>query len=203
VSAPRNGAVLVADGGAGAVFSVNLANGARALVSDGFLPTDAAFLGARILATESDAGELVEIDPATGDHTAIAAGLEFPRAVVTDEATGRAFVLQGGATPLVSIDVATGAVTPLAAPGLVDGKGLALDAAGGRLFVTDDTSDMLFVLDLGSGLFSALPGDGPRYAGPNGAAFDAARGLLLVADAGRGALFAVEPATGARVIVSK
>jgi DNA-binding beta-propeller fold protein YncE len=203
VSAPRNGGVLVADGGAETLFSVDLATGARVIVSSGFLPTDAAFLGARILATASDAGEIVEVDPGTGDRTAVAAGLDFPRAIVADEASGRAYVLQSGATPLVSVDVATGTVTPLAAPGLVDGKGLALDAEGGRLFVTDDASDMLFVLDLGTGLFSALPGDGPRYAGPNGAAFDAARGLVLVADAGRGALIAAEPASGARVIVSK
>jgi DNA-binding beta-propeller fold protein YncE len=203
VSNPRDGAVLVADGGAGALFSVDLATGARAVVSSAFLPTDAVFLGARILATASDTGEIVEIDPATGDKTPVAAGLDFPRAIVADEAAGRAYVLQSGATPLVSVEVATGAVTPLAAPGLVDGKGLALDAEGRRLFVTDDATDMLFVLDLGTGLFSALPGDGPRYAGPSGAAFDAARGLVLVADAGRGALFAAEPGSGARVIVSK
>ncbi len=203
VSAPRNGAVLVADGGAEALFSVDLATGARATVSTGFLPTDAAFLGARILATESDAGELVEVDPATGDRTAVAAGLSFPRAVVADESSGRAYVLQAGASPLLAIDVATGAVTPIPAPGLVDGKGLAHDARHGRLFVTDDASDMLFAVDLETGLFSALPGDGPRWAGPNGAAFDPARGLVLVADAGRGALFAAEPASGARVIVSK
>jgi DNA-binding beta-propeller fold protein YncE len=203
VSAPRDGVVLVADGGAGTLFSVDLATGARAAVSSGFLPTDAAFLGPLILATSSDSGEIVEVDPATGDRTPMAAGLAFPRAIVADEATGLAYVLQSGATPLVSVDVATGAVTPLASPGLVDGKGLALDAAHRRLFVTDDASDMLFVLDLQSGLFSALPGDGPRYAAPNGVVFDAARGLVLVADAGRGAVFAAEPATGARVIVSK
>lgn len=203
VSAPRDGAVLVADGGAEALFSVDLATGARATLSTGFLPTDAAFLGPRILATESDAGELVEVDPATGDRTLVAGGLQFPRAVVVDEAMGRAYVLQAGASPLVAIDVATGAVTPIPAPGLVDGKGLALDAEHGRLFVTDDQSDMLFVLEVASGLFSALGGDGPRWAGPNGAAFDPARGLVLVADAGRGALFAAEPASGARVIVSK
>jgi DNA-binding beta-propeller fold protein YncE len=203
VSGARNGAVLVADGGAGALFSVVLATGARTVVSDGFLPTDAAFLGARILATDTDAGELVEVDPATGDRTAVATGLDFPRAISVDEAAGIAYVLQAGATPLVAIDVATGAVTPLAAAGLVDPKGLAFDPQGHRLFVTDDGTDTLFALDLATGLFSALAGEGPRYAGPNGIAFDAARGLLLVADAGRGALLAVEPASGARVIVSK
>jgi DNA-binding beta-propeller fold protein YncE len=203
VSAPRGGAALVADGGAGALFSVDLATGARAVVSEGFLPTDAVFLGARVLATDSDAGEVVEIDLGTGDRTAVAVGLQFPRAIVADEASGRAYVLQSGAAPLVEVDVATGAVTPLAAPGLVDGKGLALDVPGQRLFVTDDASDALLVLDLGTGLFSLLPGDGPRYAGPNGAAFDAGRGLVLVADAGRGAVFAAEPLSGTRVIVSK
>ncbi|HEX5137009.1 MAG TPA: hypothetical protein VFY93_08565 [Planctomycetota bacterium] len=203
VSAPRNGTVLVADGGAGAIFTVDLSDGARAALSSGFLPTDAAFLGGRILATDSDAGELVEIDPATGDRSTVAAGLAFPRAVVADEAAGRVYVLQSGLAPLVAIDAATGAVTPLPAPGLVDGKGLALDVHGGRVFVTDDATDLLLALDLASGLFSALPGDGPRYAAPNGAAFDGARGVLLVADAGRGALFAVEPGSGTRVIVSK
>ena len=203
VSAPRAGMALVADGGAGALFSVDLATGARTVLSSGFLPTDAAFLGARVFATDSDAGELVEIDVGTGDRTTIAAGLVFPRSVVVDDATGRAFVLQAGASPVVSVDLSTGAVTPLPAPGLVDPKGLALDATGRRLFVTDDGADTLVALDLSTGLLASLAGEGPRYAGPSGVAYDAARGLVLVADSGRGALLAVEPASGARVIVSK
>lgn len=201
VSAPRDGAVLVADGGAGALFSVDLATGARTVLSSGFLPTDAAFLGARILATDSDADELLEIDPSTGDRTTVAAGLDLPRSVVIDETAGRAFVLQAGASPLVSVDLATGAVTPLAAAGLVDPRGLALDMAGRRLFVTG--ADTLFALDFRTGLLAPLAGSGPAYAGPTGVAFDPRRGIVLVADSGRGALLAAEPASGARVIVSK
>jgi len=203
VSAPRDGTVLVADGGAGALFSVDLATGARTVLSTGFLPTDAAFLGARVLVTDSDADALMEIDPATGDRTTVASGLDLPRALAVDETSGRAFVVQSGATPLVSVEIATGTVTPLMTPGLLDPKGLALDPQGRRLFVSDGDALALFVLDLATGLFSALPGDGPRYSAPHGVAFDGARGLLLVADAGRSALFAVEPASGARVIVSK
>lgn len=203
VSAPRAGAALVADGGAGALFSVHLATGARTILSSGFLPTDAAFFGARILATDSDTGELVEVDPANGDRTTIASGLGLVRSVVVDDANRRAFVLQAAAPPLVSVDLATGAVTPLPVPALIDPKGLALDAQGERLFVTDDGADALFALDLATGLLAPLSGEGPRYAGPGGVAYDAARGLVLVADSGRGALLAVEPSSGARVIVSK
>lgn len=206
VSEPRGGSALVADGGAGAMFSVDLATGARTVLSSGFLPTDAAFFGTRILATDSDAGELVEVDPATGDRMTVAAGLSIPHSVVIDEARGRAFVLQTGAMPLVAVDLGSGAVTPLASPGLVDPRGLALDAANRRLFVTDDGADTLFatsVEDFPAGLLVPLSGEGPRYAGPSGVAYDATRSLVLVADSGRGALFAVEPASGARVIVSK
>jgi DNA-binding beta-propeller fold protein YncE len=204
VSAPRNGAVLVAGGGAGALLSVDLATGARTLLSSGFLPTDAAFHGARILATDSATDELVEVDPLTGARTTVATGLDLPRSVVLDDALNRALVLQANATtPLVAVDLETGAVTPLAAPGLVDPRGLALDATGRRLFVTDDGADALLVLDLSTGLLAPLAGEGPRYSGPSGVAYDAARRLVLVADSGRGALLAVEPASGARVIVSK
>jgi hypothetical protein len=69
--------------------------------------------------------------------------------------------------------------------------------------VTDDTADTLFALDLLSGDFEALDGEGPRLMSPNGVAYDAGRAFLLVVDGARGALLAVDPGTGARVIVSK
>lgn len=203
LSPPRAGAVLVADGGAGALFSVDLATGARTVLSSGFLPTDAAFEGARILATDSAVGALVEVDPLTGARTTVASGLAIPRSVMIDDGAVRAFVLQTGATPLVSIDLATGQVTPVAAPGLSDPRGLAYDPAARRVFMTDDGLDTLLAMDLVGGLPLPLAGEGPRYAGPTGVAWDAARGMILVADSGRGALFAVEPVSGARVIVSK
>ncbi len=160
-----------------------------------------------------------------------AARFDAPAALAFDEAAGRLYVLDGGNLCLREIDLGAGTVATLAGrPGVKgadDGpadqatfagpRGLAFDAAGARLFVTDvgaaggglpEARATVRVVDLAARTVSTLVGAAPatppvggafvdaRFSSPSALAFDPAGQRLFVAEAGRSTLHVVDLAAG-------
>jgi DNA-binding beta-propeller fold protein YncE len=160
-----------------------------------------------------------------------AARFDTPTALALDEARGRLYVLDDGNLCLREIDLGTGTVLTLAGrPGVKgadDGpadqatfagpRGLALDAAGARLFVTDvgtaggglpAARAALRLVDLAARTVSTLVGAAPatppvggvfadaRLSSPSALAFDPTAQRLFVAEAGRSTLHIVDLTAG-------
>lgn len=83
-------------------------------------------------------------------------------------------------------------------------RGIAMDTAGDRFFVSDPGSDRVVAVDAASGersvLTDATTGTGPALSSPFAMTWDAAGDRLLVADNGR--ILAVAPGTGDRTLIS-
>ncbi|HEU4405687.1 MAG TPA: hypothetical protein VFS43_10385 [Polyangiaceae bacterium] len=170
-------------------------------------------------------------EPGALDGPFDAARFDAPAALALDEAAGRLYVLDGGNLCLRAIDLGAGTVVTLAGrPGVKgadDGpadqatfagpRGLALDAAGARLFVTDvgaaggslpEARATVRIVDLAARTVGTLVGAAPatppvggafaeaRLSSPSALAFDPAGQRLFVAEAGRSTLHVVDLAAG-------
>jgi DNA-binding beta-propeller fold protein YncE len=194
-----------------------------------YIADEAAHVVRRIDAAAGTVGTLAGQPGEAGalDGPLDAARFDAPAALALDEAAGRLYVLDGGNLCLRAIDLGAGTVVTLAGrPGVKgadDGpadqatfagpRGLALDAAGGRLFVTDvgaagggllEARATVRVVDLAARTVDTLVGATPatpplggafaeaRLSSPSALAFDPAGQRLFVAETGRSTLHVVD-----------
>jgi DNA-binding beta-propeller fold protein YncE len=213
-----------------ALLAVDLATGARSLISSQArgsgpalrTPEDVALdaAGNRALITDSTHGGLVAVDLATGDRailsgaaTAGGPGLELPDGVALDTQQGRALLVDEARDLLVAVDLATGGRTLLSGetvgsgPELHTPYALALDRRARRVIVGDLAGAALVAVDLASGARTVLSSDevgqGPSLGTVQAVDVQDAGGeRILVANSYDGLLMAVDPATGTRTVVS-
>ena len=110
-----------------AIYTVSLANGARAILSNNVVPNaNNQFLfiggigvdvaGNRALVSQPETGSILAVDLATGARTVLSSPvlpnttnpLELPRAIAVDPANGRALVADSGTRSLVAVNLGTG-----------------------------------------------------------------------------------------------
>jgi outer membrane protein assembly factor BamB len=215
-----------------ALLGVDLATGARSLISSQdrgtgpalHSPEDLALdaAGNRALITDPFHGGLVAVDLATGDRailsgpaTADGPGLELPAGVTLDEQQGRALLVDQARDALVAVDLATGARTLLSGdtvgsgPALHTPLALALDEERRRVILGDPAGAALVSVDLASGTRSVISSDSVGQGQSLGAVRsvalyddDSEGDRILVASGDDGLLLAVDPTTGARSVVS-
>ena len=138
----------------------------------------------RVIAFNGDSANATLIDPATRKVVGTIALGGTPEFARTDE-HGRVFVNIEDKSELVELDAKTATVVatwPL--KGCEDPSGLAFDAAHRRLFSVCQNGKMV-VTDADTGKHVA---DVPIGAGPDGAAFDASRGLVFSSNGKDGTL---------------
>lgn len=200
LDAPEGGAarLIVTDSGLDMVLAVAFADGARTVLSGfniGQGPTllDPASLvldarngtDGRVLVSDSQEDAVVSVDLATSARTVLSDA---------DTGAGDAFQTPAGLT----LDVDTGLY------GQID--------SAGQVVVADPAAAALVSVNLATGARTTLSGGpagtGPAFAAPKGVAFDpgdvaaSVPARYLVVDQDANALFAVDPANGARTIVS-
>jgi hypothetical protein len=200
LDAPADGTarIIVTDSGLDMVLGVAFADGARSVISGFNIGQGPVLIDPVSLVLDAQSG--------------------------TD---GRALVSDSQEEAVVSIDLATSTRTLLSGEGAGAGDafqspaGLTLDVetglygqvdAAGQVVVADPDAAALVSVDLGTGARTVLSGGpagtGPAFAAPKGVAFDPGDGTAtvparyLVVDEDANALFAVDPANGARTIVS-
>lgn len=244
---PDSGRALVLDRILDAVVSVDYATGERTIVSDdesegpdlsepAAIVLDAA--NDRALVLDTSLVALLAVDLATGARTVIADALTGegddlvgPRALVLDAARSRALVLDVNTTDpqapvgtIYAVALDTGDRTAIANPDtserpvLTSAQGLALDAAGGRVFVADTDTETdpenprsaIFAVDLASGArtlvsTSANADQGRVMAAPVALVLDdtADPARLVVLDEGADIVLAVDLATGNRTVLAE
>jgi hypothetical protein len=171
-------------------------------------------------------GQLLVVDPQTGDRAAFGAGdpaLLRPVALELLPTQTNLAVLDEAQDAIVVLNLTTGARSFLSAPG----QGPAFDPSGPKDLFLDLNAQRLLVADAGAGhvlavslatgartvLSGGIGGAGPRLIAPAGigsgpppfsSASSGSTALLVtrVVDAARGALFVLDP-DGDRLLVSK
>ena len=219
----RANRVLVTDTGRKALFGVDAATGARALISDGAngegvnLESPAGIVFDRVnnlvFAVDTGLAALVAIDLLNGNRAILSgpsrgagAGFSIPRAIDQDVAGDRFFVADTGQQTVFSVGLISGDRVPLTAPGpnVASITGVAFDQKRGRVLYTDSTLDGLFAFAPATPLaLTPLDGRGPPLVSPDAVEYDLSGDLLLVVDSGLGVVFLVEPVSGDRVVLSK
>jgi Glucodextranase, domain B len=215
-----------------ALLAVDLATGARTLISGQDRGTGPALAvtqdlaldatGNRVLITDLIRG-LVAVDLATGDRailsgaaTAGGPGLEEPDGVALDAQQGRALLVDAARDLLVAVDLETGGRTLLSGdtvgtgPELHKPQALALDGEARRVIIGDLIGYALVAVDLTSGARSMISsyavGQGPSLGNVQSVALDRADDgsgdRILVTNSYDDVLLAVDPATGARTVIS-
>jgi hypothetical protein len=198
LDAPEGGTarVLVTDSGLDMVLAVAFADGARTVVTGFNIGQGPALVDpvslvldarngteGRVLVSDAQEEAVVSIDLATS-----------ARAVLSGEGAGAGDAFQAPAG--LTLDVDTGLF------GQVDSAGLVV--------VADPEAAALVSVNVASGTRTVLSGGpagtGPAFAAPKGVAFDPGDSTVparyLVVDEDANALFAVDPANGARTILS-
>lgn len=200
LDAPEGGTprLIVTDSGLDMVLAVAFADGARsvisgfnigegpALVEPAYLVLDApAGSAGRVLVSDTRENAVISVDLATSART-----------LLSGEGAGAGDNFQ---TPAgMSLDVETGLY------GQVD--------SAGQVVVADPDAAALVAVNLATGTRTVLSGGpagtGPAFSAPKGVFFDpgdaaaSVPGRYLVVDEDANALFAVDPANGARTIIS-
>jgi hypothetical protein len=200
LDAPEGGAarLIVTDSGLDMVLAVAFADGARTVIS----------------------GFNIGQGPSLVEPTSLV--LDAPQG-----AAGRALVSDTREDAIVSIDLATSARTVLSGEGAGAGEAFQTPAAmsldvdtglygqienAGEVVVADPDAAALVSVSLATGARTVLSGGpagtGPAFTAPKGVAFDpgdveaSVPSRYLVVDEDANALFAVDPASGARTILS-
>lgn len=184
----------------------------------------------RLLVVDSDALALFSVDPVSGDRTVISgfdpqsntligAGdeLDFPTALALSRDNNSVLVADSGRGVLLSIDLTTGDRTPVTATGsnfvMFGIDALVLDNTGNRALAGNGFSlGGIVAIDLTTGAIStvtgfdndssAFIGTGPEVREPVAMIVDAANNRLQVLDSAVRGVFAIDLATGNRVITS-
>jgi len=182
-----NNRALVTDDVLKAVVDVDLATGARTILSDMTMP-DAA--------NPFSAPNGIAIDAA--NNRALVTDLFLDAVIAVDLATGARTMLSDAATP----DDQNAFVSP---------DGIAIDEAGNRALVVDSGLDAIIAVDLDTGTRTILsdqtvPDDENAFSAPTGIAIDSANSRALVTDRDLAAVIAVDltpgVTLGARKILS-
>jgi hypothetical protein len=152
--------------GTGALYRVNLATGAKTLVTFNLGAPQQLVLRARAgkaFTVGYDDGRLRQIDLGTGAKKALATGLDHPVGIVVTADNALAYVTEQGATNAISrITLGTGVKTPVLA-GLTAPFFLAwADEAGASIYLAErDPANRVSRVDLATGVktvtFPALP----------------------------------------------
>jgi sugar lactone lactonase YvrE len=155
--------------------------------------------GTILVANLGTPGEVMQIDPATGERTTLCSGSAFSSAMgVAVEADGS--VLVAAQRALVRVDPATGNQTVVASGDSLAGpRGMALEAGGTVLVVAHRA---LLRIDPATG---SILNDIVEMFGATGVAVDADRTILLAGSApsdDAGELLRINPATGTRTVVA-
>jgi hypothetical protein len=213
------------------LIAVDMASGDRSMISD-YTGLDPSFISAmaldqtneRVLIVDRYNGALIAIQLADGTRhviSGVATGagpdITYPTGLYLDNNSEvpRALILDQDTDSIVSVDLASGGRSIVSDSthynydydlDLSDGGfGLAMDAAGNRLFATKD--DFIIAIDLVDGNRSIVSGltngTGVSVFSPVGLVFDPAFGRLYVVDQWRNAVIVINPLNGDRAIVSK
>lgn len=172
-----NGRALVVDNRLAAVVAVDLASGARSVLSDNATPgstnpfrgpagiaLDAA--NGRALVADKSQGALLAVDLATGARTVLSDRLVpdgtnplfSPLGVAVDGPNNRALVVANGQPGVLAVDLTTGARTLVSTNVTPDSNnpfggpiGIALDSANDRALVVDNVRDSVLSVNLQTG----------------------------------------------------
>ena len=218
---------IVGGTSAGSIVAVNAATGTTRTVSGPSAGSGPA-LGSVTAIAIDPAGDRVFVFDEVLDAVVAISLVNGARVIVSDDATGSGPVLRGvfglalgdgrllaaddTSDSLLAIDLATGdrtVVSDAASPGAPWStlRGLALDPDGTRAFVADPAQAAIVAVDLATGTRSILSGfaqgRGTRLSGPEGLAFDGARGLIAAFDVRLGGLVLIDPLSGDRVVASR
>jgi hypothetical protein len=226
-----NNRALVVDAFVDGVLAIDLATGARTVVSGGGTgagtafnsPRDVALDSAnnRVLVVDWQRDALSAVDLTSGDRTdlsnanaGIGAGivLDGPQAVVLDSANNRALVVGTINAVVIAVDLATGDRSALsgfgagAGPVFGNPRDIDIDAANNRALVADSTLDAIVAVDLTSGdrtiLSDDTTGTGAAFSIPESISLDSANNRLLVVEL-NGLLIAVDLTTGDRTEIAE
>ncbi|HWB01031.1 MAG TPA: PEP-CTERM sorting domain-containing protein [Pirellulales bacterium] len=205
------------------ILEIDPTTGNRTIISDlttgtgpnfSFFPTAITFApdGSLLVASDQNdpvnGGELLRIDPTTGNRTLVS--LAFKNSGPISGYVGALYVdntilMSGG--PIVSVDPSTGDRTLVSGTG--QGVGPAINSegfapSGANLFVANATLGSIISVDTTTGnratISSATVGTGPSLNSPVDVVIDAA-GKLIVNN-NMGPLLSIDPVTGNRSIVS-
>ncbi|SDK64689.1 hypothetical protein [Microbulbifer yueqingensis] len=179
----------------------------------------------RVFATEFPSRSIIEIDPVSGERGFLSGGeygsgpaFDFPAAMSVDGKAGVIYLVDPGLDAVFSVNMENGERFIVSQPGVAGSgaswentAGIALDLAGQRAFVSDNTSNAIYLVDLGTGERTEFSSDnvaeGPSLSGPAWLAKDPTRGKIVVQSIGSleqvGATFPmvfVDLETGAREI---
>ena len=109
-----DGSVLIAESGTGNIvkYSGKPGDPATVLASGLATPSGMASAGSGIYVTETAAGLILRIDPATGRRSIVSQGLQSPEGIAIDN-NGRLVVMEVATKRLLTIDTVSGATTTL------------------------------------------------------------------------------------------
>jgi DNA-binding beta-propeller fold protein YncE len=208
-------------------MSVDLATGARALISTNADHPGPAWDGPEAMVLDATGTAalvadftpmLVSVDLATGERVLIsdnnsAPGIELdaPVALILDDARNRVVIVDADANALIAVDLATGARSELAGAGAdIDSPaGITRGATPDSAVVYDEETDAseYVLVDLVTGdrasLFATDFRDGMPLSTPENMVVDGARNVLFVGDYDLAGVVAIDMITGARLIVSR
>jgi sugar lactone lactonase YvrE len=177
----------------------------------------------RVLMTDWVLHGVISVDLPTGNRSIISDSthgtgpyLNGPRNLALDAANNLVLVTDSdwfNPPALIAVELLTGNRSVISSSTTGEGpnfsfpRGVVLDQANHRAFVTDPGSQALYAVDLFNGNRTVISnnagfGTGPGFSYPNELAFDSARNRVLVVDPNVEAVIAVDLLTGNRVIVS-
>ncbi|UJR83377.1 hypothetical protein [Sandaracinus amylolyticus] len=165
--------------------------------------------GDRVIALDAEHDAIVEIDPATGDHTTLTdetsgsgPSMRVAFRMDVDLATRRAYTTLQYQNDVLEIDLATGARRVLSGSGapMTEPVALAVAPDRGELFVWTGERTIV-AIDLATGTRRALGGNG--FALQRIQALVMREGVLWAYERGANALLAIDPETGDRVVLSR
>ncbi|NOX91736.1 MAG: tetratricopeptide repeat protein [Gammaproteobacteria bacterium] len=180
-----NGRALVMDYGfprSSAILAVDLATGARTILSDDRIPNKANrfripksstldVINGRALVVDSELDAVVAVDLKTGARTILsdattpnaANSFDFPQSIALDTLNDRALVVDSGLDAVMAVDLKTGVRTILSdatTPNMVNRfrspVGIVLDAANNRALVVDSKLNAVVAVDLKAGARTIL-----------------------------------------------
>jgi len=223
-----NDRVLVVDSvGEGALVSVDLQTGARAIIADVntgsgadvIQPEDVALdlANNRLFVIDFFLRALISVDLTSGDRVVISDALtgtgpvfSDPLSITLDAAANRVLVLDADLAALIAVDPGNGNRNIVsdsvigAGPAMIIPTAVEIDTANNRALVGDFALEAIVAIDLVSGdrtvLADAATGAGISF--PIAMTLDPATGRLLVVDLNRAALLSIDLLTGAGTVLS-
>jgi|GEM_PF-1308315 len=214
----------------GAVITVDLANGARTILSDNTVSSGVAFKVPKSITLDASRNRLLVIDGkallavnlTNGNRTILAdsstpsGAIDFnnPLGIAFDTAHDQALVLDQNLGALISVNPTSGSRAILASSHtptrnnfFQSPTGITIDRARNRLLISDYGLKAVVAVDITSGsrtILSSvnLPSNLNNFDIPFGIALDALNNRALVVDVGLRSVLGVDLETGARTLIS-